>query len=212
MPPSILVSDIIVYEPVTLLTDFLLTFFCVLFFNKVRKFDAMVWSLFFIFMAVSTFFGGIGHGFFSDKNNQWMLASRISGIITIYLISMTTISKLTHEGLRKFLNIIILIQGIIAIALLWISNDFFIVRINGTIGIGLLVTALQIYFYRRGERGAGFILAGILVNSLTWLVYSYDLSYGKWITQNDISHLIMVVGLYFFALGAIRYHDHAYAV
>ena len=61
-----------VAEPVTALTDFILTVMCFAFyfqlFSRKKETSIQSWRLFFLFMGISTLLGAITHGWFENHD------------------------------------------------------------------------------------------------------------------------------------------------
>jgi len=208
---SITLFGFILHEPVTVLTDLIWCAGCVLFSYKVSKYNVKYWPLFFASMALATFFGALGHGLFADKNNMFQMISRLGGVISVYVASIASLFLLTKSRGILFLYIFSFIQVSTAILLVIMYNEFWVVKLNGTIGVGVLVAGIHFSLSLKGSKGSIYILSGIILNSITWFIHKYEISPSYWFNHNDLSHIILLFGFYLMAHGAIQLPDYTNA-
>ncbi|MFM9944263.1 MAG: DUF6962 family protein [Bacteroidia bacterium] len=207
--PSIHLFGYLFHEPVTSITNLILSICCLLFGFKVGKSYAKYWSYFFYCISIATLFATLGHGFFTDKNNILQLISRIANITGVYVCSFASILFLKNKKVINFLKTVSFVQLITALVLIITINRFWIVVWDAIFGLGLLVAAIHIHLIYKGNKGSRFILAGVVVNSFTTIIYSNKISISKWFNHNDIGHAILFIGFYLMAIGAIKLQDYA---
>lgn len=207
--PSIHLFGYLFHEPVTAITNFILCACCLFFGFKVGKSHARYWSYFFYAVAVATFFAAFGHSLYIDKNNILQLISRSANITAVCLASIASILYLRNKNVKLFLYLITIIQFSIAIVYIIMLNRFWIVKWDAIIGLGLLVGGVNIFLASKGNKGSVIILKGIVITSLTAIIHSNKISISKWFNYNDISHVILFIGFYIIAQGAVKLQEYA---
>jgi hypothetical protein len=186
-----------VYFPVTVLTNVLLGVVCIFQYNMLKKRKVKWWPLFFLFLGVSTFFAAYGHGYSMDLRNPFLFVSRIFSIVSVFFAVTGSIHYLPKRRVNSFLIGFALIKAAIFIIWLILDNTFFPVKYHAILGLGLMVTGVHLYRIKGklGE-GNGWILLGIVVISLAAVVHGLKISLSDdWFNYNDISHLVMILGL-----------------
>jgi hypothetical protein len=205
LQPSITFSGFVIHEPVTVLTDLLLCVACVHYFIIVRKSRANYWPYFFGCMVLTPLIGAFGHALYTDKNNILQLISRSWGIVSVFFASLGSITMIQKSVVTRFLNWFAFLQVVTALSLLVWLNQFWIVKVNSTLGLGILVGGTQVYLKSKSNPGSNYILIGIGINALAGLVHNLEFSISKWFNYNDLGHFILIVGLYFIAKGVIQF-------
>jgi len=201
-----------IQEPVTVLTNVIITAFCLFFYFQLNVISIQpklkkYWRLFFLLFGVSALIGALAHGFKSYFQPNvfyyiWLIMN-LSGLsITYYLlrvnIEMSFVSDENKIRLHYLVVLIILIFSAITI----ITNDFLIVKINA--GIAILVTLIRHYrAYKKGYTGSGYIAFGFAFSTLSIIVHSTKLSLNEWFNFKDISHVIMNISLYIIFIGVL---------
>ncbi len=209
-------AGIIFREPVTAVTDFVLVVMCLFFVSKLKNKSAEpllqgAWKNFFLIFAASVCLGGFNHLFryYLEGNPYqilWMIMNLLSHIIVYYgqLIGLRTLSaddslksSLNKKYERLFLALMFVFMGLSL--LFW---DYKVVKINSAIGLILMFVCNLISHYRQKRVGTKTIAIGIFISFSTLVVHGFKLSFCEWFNFNDISHVIMMVSLYFMFRGA----------
>jgi len=203
--PSIVFAGVTIFEPATAITNFVLSVFCLAFFLKLRKSNAKIWPYFFLLMSSGSFIGAFGHSLFSDNNNIIQHISRINGVIAVFVASWGSIILLQNKVAINFLKAFVIIQFSIALSKILMVNDFSIVKLNSILGLGIIVGGIHLYLaISSGCKGSIYMLTGILINAGTAILHALKISINKWFNYNDISHIVLIVGFYFMALGVSK--------
>lgn len=103
----------------------------------------------------------------------------------------------------KMIKVIAYIQfAMFQVLLIWNMN-FNVVVVNSLIGLFLVVTTLHLYqFLRMKIKGSGWVVVGFTISFFTTFIHAFKLSPHKWFNHNDLSHVIMVLGLYIIFVGS----------
>lgn len=219
-PPITTYFDLLgcrIAEPVTVLTDILLSVFCFYFYNKlhVAKHQTELgkyWRFFFLFIGLSTFIGAVAHGLKEYMpqglfHMVWMTMNLISIPSSYYLLKVTiTLSHFTEEK-KKNLSSISLVGMCFLGLFTIIYNQFDIIKINAAVVI-LLTLVRHYHSYKRGYTGCGYIFFGFAFSLLSVIVHSLKISYSEWFNFKDISHVIMNISLYIIFTGVLLKINH----
>lgn len=209
--PSIYLFSYLIHEPVTAFTDIILCCSCIMFGLNVGKSYAKKWSYFFYTIAIASFFGALGHGMYSYKNNILQLISRSSNIIAVYVATLASLKLVKNSNAKLFIKVFSLVQLIFALGYIILYNQFWVVKWDAIAGLGLFVGGVNIFLAYRGNKGSWFILVGLIINGIAAYLHSNKISISKWFNHNDISHVILILGFYFMAKGALKLHEY-YAI
>lgn len=206
-------------EPVTTLTDLLVSAVCFVAFFRLRKqsrsglFAGMrsntqlYFRSYFLLMAIATLFGGvIGHAFLYALSFPWKLPGWIVSMLSVALIERSSIEHakpLINPLVAKvFLGMNIVELVTVMTITLW-TLDFRWVEFHS--GYGLLGVVLPFHFYtwyRTRNKGSFVIITAVLIASCAALVFMNKLSIHEWFNYIDISHTMIAIGAYVFYRGA----------
>ncbi len=199
-------------EPVTVLTDILLSIFCIYFYNKLnfpgnKATLGKYWRFFFLFMGISTFIAAIAHGCKAYFSNQvfyfiWM-AMNISSIPSAYYLLKATIelSEFTDQLKRRLTTISLAAMLLLTVLTVYINN-FALIKVNAGIVI-LLALVRHYHTYKKGYQGSGYIVFGFAFSLSSIVVHTTQYSLHEWFNFKDISHVIMNISLYIIFTGVL---------
>lgn len=210
--PSIFIGNIMVSEPITTLTDLMITVTCVVCFIRLSKKSNTVkaksyMQYYLLFIGLSTFLAGIfGHCFNHILGFEWKLPGWIASIVAIGLLERAALEHsraLIHERVYRRLKVFnvveIILFGWIAIA----TMNFLAVVVQTAFVMVFVVLVLQIYTYQRtGDKGCYYMLIAIAVAALSAFTFIFEISISKWFNHADLSHIIIAISAYFYYLSA----------
>lgn len=197
-----------ILEPVTTLTDLVVSAVCFYAFYNLRKinrpelhFKFLNW--FFLSMGIATTFGGlIGHGFLYLFSFGWKLPGWITSMLAISLLERASIEyakPLLNKKFRVFMDWANIIELLVFMILTFSTLNFRFVEIHSAFGLLIVNTPLHLYvFYRTKSRASFMMLTGIAFASLSALIFMNEISLHTWFNHLDISHLFMAMGAWFF--------------
>jgi len=195
-------SDFALREPITVLINVFVCCLCLYFGITLRRQKINNWSRFFLIIAIAFLAGAIGHGFYVDKNNNFQLIARMLGVASVYFPVSDGIRHLNQKNMKLALQTFAIIEVMFFTTLLIYENDIKYVTYNSVIGLGIILPGMHLKFLSEKIAGSSYIIAGILVHCLAGLIFSFKISPGRWINQNDFSHLVMIGGFCLFFKGA----------
>lgn len=206
-------------EPVTSLTDLLLSVSCFYFFFGIQKLDEAKigqehWQKFFLFLGVSTLLGALAHGIFERHNNVFYstvwLIMQVSAGISIFYAQSAAFGQLTNDRIRKVMLFLSMLQFIVFLPSVFYFFDFKVVAINSLIAMTQMIV---VFFPSNIENWVykTYISFGFFISFLTIYVHSQKLSFAKWFNHNDISHVIMYVSILLIFRG-IKYQCKTHTV
>ncbi len=203
----VILYGITLSEPVTFLTDMLITISCIYIYVRLRQLNennlyARRWSLFFLYLGISTFIGGFAHLFVQYTGKSLTLFSWLVSFASVFYAEKASI--LTYNSNKFKSTMIYLIKSHTALLMLLaiFFIDFIYVKINSTIGIGIITLTSHIVKYTK-EKNIGYIyiILGIFVAFSSSIIHTLKISISKWVTYNDIGHLLLIICLYFLYIG-----------
>jgi len=194
-----------IYEPMTVLTNFILTGMCWYFFKKLKANDRN-WALFFLFLACSTFFAAIGHGYADTLDNPVKFVARIFAILSVMFGGVASIRTLSNLRSRNLLTAFMFVQSLVFLGWLIAVNTFVPIKLNSVVGLGVIVLGIHLYHLIREKAARDlWIVTGILVSASAAIVNTYQIGLSPNFTYHDVGHVVMMVGLLIMYQGISKY-------
>jgi hypothetical protein len=211
LQPSVSIGSLVINEPVTMLSDFLISLICLISFFRIKAehFSArnnLYVLAFFYFMFFSTFWGGLaGHGLQYYLSPAWKIPSWLSGmlaVVSFQLIAAKQIKELKPGFLFQGLIFLNLLSFLTTIYLVFVLRVFVWVQFHAVLGILFVVLPIQVHLYRRtASLSSKKIMYGISFAILAALVHMLFLGFNKWFNHADISHVLLAISNWFFYVG-----------
>lgn len=208
-------------EPNAIITDGLLGLLSIYFAYKVTKLTEKHgffrnWKKFLLYFGIGAILGGVGHTFYNylgiaGKAPAWYLST-----LAVYFIEFSMISIHPNDKAAKFMNRISLIKLVVVSAslsvILFFGNPdlkenlcILFVVFNTLTGVTLTAGALSFYYYRSGfSDNYVFMFAGVLIMIPSAGIFIWDVNLFQWFDKNDLSHLLLGIGIAFFYAGLQR--------
>jgi len=197
------------FEPVTILTNSIITIYCLFVYFRTQKFNHQIsrhWGIFFLLMSLSSLFASLTHGIHSQLGDAflritWFLMNSVS-LIGIYFFYRAAFiySNLEKENTTQILNYTAVVWMISLLVITLFLNNFLLIKIHAGI---VLFYSLIVHFitFRKNQAGSGYIVAGIIISFSSIIVHSLKLSFGEWFNYKDISHVIVLTSMIFLFKG-----------
>jgi hypothetical protein len=212
--PSIYPFGVRIDEPMTTLTDLLVSAVCFYAFYQLRRKKLpgntqLYFRLYFLLMSVATFFGGlIGHGFLYAFSFPWKLPGWIVSMLSVALIERSSIERakpLIDPRVGKFFLTLNVLELLTIMTITMTTLDFKWVEFHSGYGLLGVVLPFHLYtWYRTRDRGSMLVIFAVLIASGAALIFMNRISIDVWFNHLDISHTLMAIGAYVFYRGALR--------
>lgn len=211
---EIFIGDIRVQEPVTVLTDLIVTGVCMYAYFKIKKYRNLryiqFFRMFFITMALATLWGGVvGHGFiYYFENFSWKLPGWLISMISIFLLERAGIEytgKFVNEKLLQTMKLVNVVELVIFLFLTFYFVDFRYVEIHSAFGLLVVNFPIYLILYRKTRAvSSRYMFMGIGVMGVSAFIFKKKISLHQWLNHIDISHLLMAVTVLLFYFGTRR--------
>ncbi len=211
--PSIEVLGLWVDEPVTMITDLVVTAVCIYAFVRLSRIPVknnvhFYLKYYFLSMGIATAVGGIiGHGFFYLFAFAWKLPGWLTSMISVALLERAVIlyaRKLILPFLGKFFAWLNVIELATFVTITFITLNFFFVELHAAYGLLIVTTGFSlIVFIKTRNKGSRTFLVAVAFSSLSALVFMNEWGISIWFNHFDISHLLMAISAWVFYKGSL---------
>lgn len=216
--PEIVLFGLRIQEPVTTLSDLLISLSCFYAFIVIRKRTIPLrvntyMQYYFLLMAIATLWGGLfGHGFayivgFYGRMPGWYL-SMIS-IMFFERASIEHARPYIKDSLIRVLLLINIIELIVMVTLTSITLDFIYVQAHSVYGVLFVVFSFQLYTYIKSkDKGSKIALYGVAIVSVAAIIYNYPIIINKWFNHLDFAHVLMAVATFVFLSATLNFNEN----
>ena len=214
MPPSIDLFGLVISEPTTTLTDYLITLVASYFGVCVRHSAAdragRLWGHAFLFIALAAFLGGTSHGFASylgAAGNIFLWKSTVYAIGLSMLCAVAgTIDNCPLDPRVARLLHSVNVAAFVIYAAWMVGHDSFRYVIYHYVPAMLAIALLHAWlFIRHRKPGSRWVIAGVVVTLLGAVIQQSGFSVHRQFNNNDLYHVIQIVGLYLLFRGVSAY-------
>lgn len=219
--PAIELFSIRINEPITTLTDLIVSAVCFYAFFRLIKIPVknrihFFLRYYFLSMGIATAIGGlIGHGFYYLFVNEsvlsvspWKLPGWLTSMVSIALVERAAIEyarKLINPKVGKVFAWINIIELITFMILTFSTLNFFFVEVHATYGLLLVVSSFNGYvYYKTKSKGSKLFLTAVGFAAISALFFMNEWSFHTWFNYLDVSHCLMAVSAFFFYKGALE--------
>lgn len=219
--PSLFINSIEWREPVTTLTDFLVAiaamyalFRFVSYKGEKGSFYYRYQIYFLCFAIGMTCAAWLGHGLQAYISPRWKtIGWFMSATGQLFLIT-ASIDQLKISWGKRFRNTAkgLAILKYVVFALIIFNPDtssFRWVQYNSSIDLIALILPLQLFFYSKTKmKGSLILVLAIVYAVIPGLIFSSELSIGRWFNFHDISHTMMALFMLFMFYGSYTLVTH----
>lgn len=215
--PSIYWLGLRIDEPVTTLTDLLVSVVCFYAWFKLGHLTNTSKSLFyfrhyFLLMAFATVLGGfIGHGFLYALSFSWKLPGWIVSMFSVALIERSAIDyakKYVPERVGIFFLRLNVAELIIIMTTTLFTLNFQWVEFHSGYGLLAIVLPFHAYiYYKTKNPGSRTVMMAVAIASMAALVFMSKLALHTWFNHLDISHILMAIAAFVFYRGALKLYE-----
>lgn len=207
---------ITLHEPVTVVTDLLVTAVCWYAFWQLKGHQSgrlkNLFRAYFFTMGLATAYGGIiGHGFIVQLGFVWKVPGWVISMFSVALLERAAIfhaQPLLQPKIGRFFALLNLVELFSLIAIALITLNFFFVEVHAAYGLLVVVSSFEYYIYRKTKKaGSKHMLIAVAIAALAALIHLTELAPHKWFNHLDLSHVIMAVSSWYFYQAALRILD-----
>jgi len=208
--PHIIIAGIVVLEPFTVLTDLLISAVCFYAYIKLKKEKDnhkvyRFFRMFLFFMGLATAIGGLlGHGFIYI----WGKEAKIPGwYVSMFSIAMFERAAIMHsrnlmkKAVGNFFAILNIVELCTFMTLALITVEFIFVEIHAIYGLFIVVFSFEIYvYYKTKDKACLYLFTGTILAGIAAMSHGMRISVNEWFNHNDVSHVLMAAGMYYYYL------------
>lgn len=173
------------------------------------------WIWFFIVFGIGAFLGGLGHTFFLYWGVPGKFPSWIAGPLSIYLLEQGMIAvhpnnkRLTLFKLLSFCKVVLVYIAFGLVFYLAPEDNkstlpFLPIAINTIVGVVITAGFLGNYYSKKITIEFKYFVFGVLVLLPTAFIFLLKINLHQWFDKNDLSHILMMVGICYFYVGVKR--------
>jgi hypothetical protein len=209
-------GGITIYEPVTVITDLLVTAVCWYAFFRLGSFKQgklqLLFRAYFFSMGLATAYGGIvGHGFIEQLGFVWKVPGWVISMISVALLERAAIfhaQPLLQERIGRVFAWLNLTELFVLLITVLITLNFFWVEAHAAYGLLMVVFSFEMYVFRKTAAiGSRYMLIAVGIAALAALVHLSEFAPHTWFNHLDLSHVIMALGSWYFYQGAVHILD-----
>ncbi len=203
---------ITILEPATVITDLIITAVCFYGVYKLRgpKYIHPVhrfFKLFLVFMGIATAIGGIlGHGLFYLYDMNSKIPGWYVSMVSVAMFERAAImhaKPILRPKVGSFFALVNIIELLTFMTITIIVVKFIFVEIHAVYGLFIVVFSFELFtYFKKKDKGSLYIFLGTGMAALAALSHGMRIGINEWFNHNDISHLGMATGIYFYYLGA----------
>jgi len=211
--PSIYVGTLRIDEPITALTDILISVVCFYAFYKLKnkqnkKPIALYYKHFFILMGASTFLGAFfGHAFNYALSELWKTPYWCVSMIAVAFAERTAINiaaRTIQPKYVRFFKWVNIIELLVFMLFACYKLNFLYVLIHSAYGILGVAGAFYLYILvRQQKQGSKYFLIGIGWSLVGATIFLSQLCIGRWFNYMDMSHVLMALSAWYFYKGSV---------
>ncbi|MCC6723929.1 MAG: hypothetical protein IT258_05425 [Saprospiraceae bacterium] len=215
--PSLDLWGLRVDEPITMLTDVLVTVICWYAFYKLGKPEkkgTIHWLVrgYFLTMGMATLLGGlIGHSFNYALNIYWKIPGWYVSMFSVAFLERAAIFHafpLIRPRLAKFFAVLNMVELAFFLVASVATMNFNFVMGHAAYGILIVTGGFHGYTYLKTKHeGSRLFLIGVLWATIGAAFFVNIWAISIWFNHMDMAHVLMGVACWYFYLGSQRLVD-----
>ena len=212
-PTTIDLWGIRIDEPVTALTDLLVSGVCLIIFFQLQRAGLpgktqKYLRFYFLLMGLATFFGGVvGHAFLYLFGFAWKLPGWIISMLSVALIERASIGHaqpFLKPNVGKFFLGLNILELMTVMTVTIATLNFRWVEFHSGYGLLAIVLPFHLFvYYKTKDRGSLIFIGAVLLASVAALIFMNRISIDKWFNHLDISHVLMAAAAWVFYRGTL---------
>ncbi|MEL6256293.1 MAG: hypothetical protein AAFR87_30090 [Bacteroidota bacterium] len=211
--PSIEIFNIRIDEPVTMITDVLVSVVCFYAYWELMRMEIrnrihFFYRSFFLLMGLATFWGGIiGHSFVYALSIEWKIPGWFLSMLAIAFAERACIlyaKPLIQKGFGEFFTWLNIFELILFMIISVLTLNFYFVVGHSAYGLVVVMASFQMYVYfRTRHKGSLQFLYAVIWSALGALIFINQWAISKWFNHIDIGHVLMAMSSWNIYKGAV---------
>ncbi len=201
-------------EPVTSVTDLLVSAVCLYAFLNLRKLKSNVpaiklFGYYFLTLSISTAYGGlINHAFLHLLSFTWKVPAWILSMISVALIERAAIfhaQPFLKRNTGRFFAFLNIVELITLISIVLFTLNFFFVEVHAGYGLLAIVFSFEFFIYRKTKKESSrWLLIAVGVSGVAAIVHLGQITPHIWFNHLDLTHVLMAIASYLYFIGASK--------
>lgn len=198
------ILNIEILEPGTFISNTIMATACFIFYFNLKKISSTnkfhkYLSFYFLYMAISAVSGAFAHSLYLYTGKLLHVVTWIITGIAIYYVEFgLSIHLKQKEKLQNFAKV----QLIVFILLITFFQDFFITKINLTLGLLGVVFPISLFmFFKHQEKHFIYSALGISTAIVPALIHKINFTFAGIFNMNDLSHFVVILSQFLIFLG-----------
>jgi len=191
-------------EPMALITNWMIASFCLFAAFKLKGSSDKTIRLFTVFygcLAISTFFGGLGHVFFQYTGLYGKLPSWIFAILAGIFAGKAVLEVWGDRPGKKFLHNFLIVKSVVLLLLSIWTLKFIFVTLDAILTYLLYCGYMAWKLWKAEVTAMRFLVFGVLVSLPSAFIFLLKLNPHRYLNKDDLSHLLMLACVIFFYKG-----------
>jgi hypothetical protein len=211
LQPPIYISGLRIGEPVTAVTDFLVTAVCFYAFYKLRDLpnsNRKYFRLYFLLLGLAVLWGGFAaHAFAYFLSQAWKVPGWLASTWAVSLLAVGMVRQ--HQNLiakfSKLIYLIILLELLFVTGATLYSLEFRWAGFHSAFGLLFIVSTLSVWsYFKFRDTGSKLMLIGVGIFILSGLVFTLQLKMHTWFNHVDLTHVFLTVAAYVFYRAIVK--------
>jgi hypothetical protein len=204
LQPPIYIFDLRIGEPVTAITDVLITAVCFYAFFKLKGgSDSPVrvyFKYYFALLGIATLWGGVmAHAFQYALGQPWKAPGWIlsTWAISLLAFAMVQYHKNLISGISKIITGLIVLELVVVMSVIIYTVDFKWAGAHSAFGLALITGSLSLVSYiKLKDKGSFLVLIGVGYFLISGIIFSVKLSLHTWFNHVDLAHVFITIAAY----------------
>jgi len=196
-------------EPMALVTNWLIALTSLYLFFQIKKPFSIFrkhWRLFYFYLSISMFFGGLGHLFFNYFDVYGKFPCWITGAFASFHAGKAMISvNMIKADLQRKLTYFLLIKGIVLTLIAMSLGSFLFMMIDAVLSYLVFCLGFGVYYWKKGYHSFKFTVYAIIILFPSIFIFLLKVNPHLWFNKDDLSHVLMMITIIFFYIGVRKF-------
>ena len=204
--PSFFFRGFEIGEPITTLTDWMITAMCLYAFWRLRNSDQKgptftFFQIFFVLTGIGTFCGGLfGHMLIHQVSPQYKLIGFYTGMFAVAAIERSAMfhaNRIIKPVVGRIFLVLNIAELLFMLVLTTITLHFKYVEYHLAYGFLIVVFFFHLYVYlRTRDKGSLIMLWNTVLLLMMVFVFNYPVIIHDFFNHRDLAHILMVISIW----------------